>query len=64
MVIAQVRTTASDLMVASGIEQEEANRLVRQAFGEMKPPTGTERPRVGTDKSGLRDAPHPPASSF
>ncbi|WP_432908419.1 FUSC family protein [Micromonospora matsumotoense] len=35
VVIAQVRTTASDLMVASGIEQEEANRLVRQAFGEQ-----------------------------
>ncbi|WP_414685446.1 FUSC family protein [Micromonospora robiginosa] len=32
VVIAQVRTAASDLMVASGIEQEEANRLVRQAF--------------------------------
>ncbi|MEV0001202.1 FUSC family protein [Micromonospora sp. NPDC050980] len=32
VVIAQVRTTASDLMVASGIEQEEANRLVRGAF--------------------------------
>ncbi|MGY0007779.1 FUSC family protein, partial [Micromonospora sp. I033] len=29
VVIAQVRTTASDLMVASGIDQEEANRLVR-----------------------------------
>ncbi|MFJ6955713.1 FUSC family protein [Micromonospora aurantiaca (nom. illeg.)] len=36
VVIAQVRTTASDLMVASGIEQEEANRLVRQAFGENR----------------------------
>ncbi|WP_442929783.1 FUSC family protein [Micromonospora sp. WMMC241] len=32
VVIAQVRTAASDLMVASGIEQEEANRLVREAF--------------------------------
>ncbi|MFI9641676.1 aromatic acid exporter family protein [Micromonospora sp. NPDC051925] len=34
VVIAQVRTTASDLLVASGIDQEEANRLVRQSFGE------------------------------
>ncbi|MBC8993328.1 FUSC family protein, partial [Micromonospora chalcea] len=40
VVIAQVRTTASDLMVASGIEQEEANRLVRQAFGEKEHRTG------------------------
>ncbi|MEH0842618.1 FUSC family protein [Micromonospora sp. CPCC 205711] len=37
VVIAQVRTTASDLMVASGIEQEEANRLVRQSFGNQEP---------------------------
>ncbi|MDM4721064.1 FUSC family protein [Micromonospora sp. WMMA1363] len=35
VVIAQVRTTASDLLVASGISQEEANRLVRRSFGEM-----------------------------
>ncbi|MEU2612436.1 FUSC family protein [Micromonospora sp. NPDC007271] len=40
VVIAQVRTTASDLMVASGVEQEEANRLVRQAFGEREQRTG------------------------
>ncbi|MFG2055503.1 aromatic acid exporter family protein [Micromonospora sp. NPDC048930] len=40
VVIAQVRTAASDLMVASGIEQEEANRLVRQAFGEKEQRTG------------------------
>ncbi|WP_407938007.1 FUSC family protein [Micromonospora rifamycinica] len=33
VVVAQVRTTASDLLVASGIDQEEANRLIRQAFG-------------------------------
>ncbi|MCW3812992.1 FUSC family protein [Micromonospora sp. DR5-3] len=36
VVIAQVRTAASDLMVASGIDQEEANRLIRQAFGERE----------------------------
>ncbi|MFI2646810.1 aromatic acid exporter family protein [Micromonospora fulviviridis] len=40
VVIAQVRTTASDLMVASGIEQEEANRLVRQAFGDREQRSG------------------------
>ncbi|MFI6824443.1 aromatic acid exporter family protein [Micromonospora sp. NPDC050187] len=39
VVVAQVRTTASDLMVASGLEQEEANRLVREAFGEEESPT-------------------------
>ena len=38
VVVAQVRTTASDLMVASGISQEEANRLVRQSFGETDRP--------------------------
>ncbi|MGC5019903.1 FUSC family protein [Micromonospora sp. DT47] len=40
VVIAQVRTTASDLIVASGIEQEEANRLVRQSFGGQEQPSG------------------------
>ncbi|SBT48550.1 FUSC family protein [Micromonospora auratinigra] len=40
VVIAQVRTTASDLMVASGIEQEEANRLIRQSFGDKEQRTG------------------------
>ncbi|SCG53759.1 FUSC family protein [Micromonospora inositola] len=43
VVIAQVRTTASDLMVASGIEQDEANRLVREAFGgEKEQPPGVQ----------------------
>ncbi|MFJ6195952.1 aromatic acid exporter family protein [Micromonospora sp. NPDC092111] len=41
VVVAQVRTTASDLIVASGIDQEEANRLVRQAFGDQDKPDGT-----------------------
>ncbi|WP_018254662.1 FUSC family protein [Salinispora mooreana] len=36
VVVAQVRTVASDLLVASGITQEEANRLVREAFGDLK----------------------------
>ncbi|MEV0429873.1 FUSC family protein [Micromonospora sp. NPDC050495] len=40
VVIAQVRTTASDLLVASGIDQEEANRLVRQAFGDKEQRSG------------------------
>ncbi|WP_409073012.1 FUSC family protein [Micromonospora chalcea] len=54
VVIAQVRTTASDLMVASGIEQEEANRLVRQAFGEKEHRTGGP-----TDRN---PAAHPPTA--
>ncbi|MER7894517.1 FUSC family protein [Micromonospora sp. NPDC094482] len=33
VVIAQVRTAASDLIVASGCSQNEANQLVREAFG-------------------------------
>ncbi|MEU8260844.1 FUSC family protein [Micromonospora sp. NPDC048999] len=40
VVIAQVRTAASDLLVASGIDQEEANRLIRQSFGERERRTG------------------------
>ncbi|WP_434741892.1 FUSC family protein [Micromonospora sp. SH-82] len=36
VVVAQVRTTASDLLVASGVEQEEANRLIREAFGDSE----------------------------
>lgn len=36
VVIAQVRTVASDLLVASGVTQEEATRLVREAFGDLK----------------------------
>jgi hypothetical protein len=33
VVVAQVRTTASDLVRATGIERVEANRLVRRAVG-------------------------------
>jgi uncharacterized membrane protein YgaE (UPF0421/DUF939 family) len=33
VVVAQVRTTASDLLRATGIEKDEANRLVRRAVG-------------------------------
>ncbi|WBB76898.1 FUSC family protein [Micromonospora sp. WMMD1128] len=46
VVIAQVRTAASDLMVASGVDQEEANRLVRQSFGvnNQSPATPTPAP--------------------
>ncbi|WLS45269.1 FUSC family protein [Micromonospora profundi] len=35
VVVAQVRTTVSDLLVATGLTQEAANRLVRRAFGEL-----------------------------
>lgn len=54
VVIAQVRTTASDLMVASGIEQDEANRLVRQSFGEQE-----QRPSGPAEQHG---APKPPTA--
>ncbi|MEU5904466.1 FUSC family protein [Micromonospora sp. NPDC047467] len=35
VVVAQVRTTVSDLLVATGLTQDVANRLVRRAFGEL-----------------------------
>ncbi|MEU4381185.1 FUSC family protein [Micromonospora echinofusca] len=53
VVVAQVRTTASDLMVASGITQEEANRGVRQSFGDQDRSRG---------QGGRDDAPRPPAA--
>ncbi|KXK62235.1 hypothetical protein AWW66_09375 [Micromonospora rosaria] len=54
VVVAQVRTTASDLMVASGIEQEEANRLIREAFGDSEP--------AHTPAEGPAQTPKPPAT--
>ncbi|WP_231925403.1 FUSC family protein [Micromonospora purpureochromogenes] len=50
VVVAQVRTTASDLMVASGIDQEEANQLVRRAFGDQEKPAGEPAERQGAPK--------------
>ncbi|MFD0785833.1 aromatic acid exporter family protein, partial [Micromonospora azadirachtae] len=51
VVVAQVRTAASDLLVASGIEQEEANRLIRQSFGDHNaPPGGRPEPDGGRPK--------------
>ncbi|WP_422739239.1 FUSC family protein [Micromonospora sp. WMMD729] len=38
VVVAQVRTAASDLLVATGLSQEVANRLVRRAFGSARQP--------------------------
>ncbi|MGR6319417.1 FUSC family protein [Micromonospora soli] len=38
VVIAQVRTAVSDLIVASGLSQDDANSLVRRAFGPLRPP--------------------------
>ncbi|MEO3773309.1 FUSC family protein [Micromonospora sp. B9E7] len=35
VVVAQIRTTVSDLLVATGLTQEEANRLVRRTFGDL-----------------------------
>ncbi|MFI7486965.1 aromatic acid exporter family protein [Micromonospora echinaurantiaca] len=53
VVIAQVRTTASDLMVASGVGQEDANRLIRESFGDLERPTGESAPET---------APKPPTA--
>ncbi|WP_346539631.1 FUSC family protein [Micromonospora sp. DPT] len=50
VVVAQVRTTASDLLVASGIDQEEANQLVRRSFGDQEKPAGEPAERQGTPK--------------
>lgn len=36
VVVAQIRTAASDLLKASGLEQGEANRLVKHAFGDRE----------------------------
>ncbi|MFI5927713.1 aromatic acid exporter family protein [Micromonospora sp. NPDC051543] len=43
VVVAQVRTTASDLLVATGLSQEVANRVVRRAFATAD--TGAEQSR-------------------
>ncbi|MER6596190.1 FUSC family protein [Micromonospora purpureochromogenes] len=50
VVVAQVRTTASDLLVASGIDQEEANRLVRRSFGDQEKPAGEPAERQRTPR--------------
>ncbi|MBM0230953.1 aromatic acid exporter family protein [Micromonospora sp. STR1_7] len=41
VVVAQIRTTVSDLMVGTGLTQEAANRLVRRDFGDLRPPVVT-----------------------
>lgn len=48
VVVAQVRTAASDLIKASGLSQEEANNLIRQAFGvhERRPAAPAEQPET------------------
>ncbi|MET7670571.1 FUSC family protein [Micromonospora luteifusca] len=43
VVVAQVRTTVSDLLVASGLTQEEANHLVRGMFGDLRVPPDPHR---------------------
>lgn len=55
VVVAQVRTTASDLLVAAGVAQEEANRLVRDAFGELK-----HGKRPAESEQRTREPPSPP----
>ncbi|MET7705923.1 FUSC family protein [Micromonospora sp. NPDC005413] len=44
VVVAQVRTTVSDLLVAAGSTQEEANRLVRRTFGALRTSSDPRRP--------------------
>lgn len=56
VVVAQIRTAASDLLVASGIEQEEANRLIRKSFGEQETPQG-ERPEPDEGRTKPPTAP-------
>ncbi|MFE9693006.1 aromatic acid exporter family protein [Micromonospora sp. NPDC005806] len=41
VVVAQVRTAVSDLIVASGVSQDDANSMVRHAFGPLRPPDST-----------------------
>ncbi|MEU5784856.1 FUSC family protein [Micromonospora lupini] len=43
VVVAQVRTTVSDLLVATGLTQEVANRLVRRSFDAPERPAGDRR---------------------
>ncbi|WP_091345266.1 hypothetical protein [Micromonospora rhizosphaerae] len=51
VVLAQVRTTASDLLVASGLAQAEANRRVRRAFGRLPDPSQQARQSRTTGNS-------------
>ncbi|PYC68136.1 FUSC family protein [Micromonospora arborensis] len=43
VVVAQVRTTVSDLLVATGLTQEQANHLVRGMFGDLRVPANPHR---------------------
>ncbi|MEV4627761.1 FUSC family protein [Micromonospora sp. NPDC049523] len=44
VIVAQIRTTASDVLRATGIERTEANRLVRRAVSTQTSPTRSSRP--------------------
>ncbi|WP_433394424.1 FUSC family protein [Micromonospora sp. KLBMP9576] len=57
VVIAQVRTTASDLMVASGLTQEDANRGVRQSFGDRDPSGGPKDRGDDPEPAGAQNLP-------
>nr|BFE67473.1 hypothetical protein GCM10020092_007740 [Actinoplanes digitatis] len=51
VVIAQIRTTVSDLLRATGVEYEEAPRLVRRAFGRHRQARGV-RKHTGRSRPG------------
>ncbi|SCG44700.1 FUSC family protein [Micromonospora inositola] len=44
VVVAQVRTAASDLLVATGTSQDDANRMIRHTFGSLTPAAGPAPP--------------------
>lgn len=54
VVVAQVRTTASDLIRATGVERVEANRMVRNAVGGRRE-TETESTADAPETPGARD---------
>ncbi|MGI5213103.1 FUSC family protein [Plantactinospora sp. CA-290183] len=61
VVIAQVRTTGSDLLRATGIERTEANRLVRKAVGSHAGPAAAPAADAGAPPPTAAPR-HPPAA--
>ncbi|MFI5932576.1 aromatic acid exporter family protein [Actinoplanes sp. NPDC051494] len=61
VVVAQVRTTVSDLLRATGINYAEAPRLVRRAVGHHNRPRTTRRKDRPTQPTNAPASPTPPA---